>query len=85
MPMVCADGDLEAPREAAKLPVARFARLAGTKECTYRRLAKLRAGDEPATGPWQTAAVDAAETLAAKYAADWQPARPRRLCRWRFL
>jgi putative transposase len=41
-------------------------------ERTYRRrLAKLRAGDEPAKGPWPTLAVDAAEALAAKYAADW--------------
>jgi len=31
----------------------------------------VRAGDAPAKGPWPTPAVDAAETLAAKYASDW--------------
>ena len=55
----------------AQLPVVRFAGLAGTPERTYRRrLAKLRAGDAPAKGPWPTPAVDAAETPAAKYASD---------------
>ena len=59
-------------REAAQLPVARFARLAGIPERTYRRrLATLRAGDEPVKGPWPTPAVDGIEALAAKYASDW--------------
>ncbi|HEY2042403.1 MAG TPA: hypothetical protein VGH11_06965 [Jatrophihabitans sp.] len=59
-------------REAAELPVARFAALAGISERTYRRrLAALRGGDEPVKGPWPTPAVDAAEALAAKYASDW--------------
>lgn len=65
--------DLEALRAAAELPVARFAALAGIPERTYhhRRLATLRSGDAPVKGPWPTPAVDAAEALAAKYAADW--------------
>jgi hypothetical protein len=59
-------------RAAAELPVARFAALAGIPERTYhRRLATLRSGDAPVKGPWPTPAVDAAEALAAKYAADW--------------
>ena len=64
--------DLEALREAARLPVARFATLSGIPERTYRRrLAKLRACDEPVEGPWPTPAVDAAEAPAAKCASDW--------------
>ena len=31
----------------------------------------LRSGDASVKGPWPTPAVDAAEALAAKYAADW--------------
>ena len=46
--------------------------MAGIPERTYhRRLATLRSGDAPVKGPWPTPAVDAAEALAAKYAADW--------------
>lgn len=64
--------DLEALRAAAELPLARFTRLAGIPERTYRRrLAKLRAGDEPVKGPWPTPSVDALEAPAAKYASDW--------------
>ena len=45
--------------------------MAGIPERTYRRLAKLRAGDETIKGPWPSPAVDAVEALAAKYASDW--------------
>ena len=46
--------------------------MAGIPERSYRRrLARLRAGDEAAKGPWPSPAVDAVEALAAKYASDW--------------
>jgi transposase InsO family protein len=46
--------------------------LAGIPERTYRRrLATLRAGNDPIKGPLPTPAVDAVEALAAKYASDW--------------
>ena len=53
----------EAPREAAQLPVARFAALAGTPERTFCRHLAARA-HAPAEGRWPTPAVGAAETLA---------------------
>lgn len=63
--------DLETLREAAGLPVSRFAFLARIPERTYRRrLARLRAGDPP-KGPWPAPVVDRIEELAAKYAQEW--------------
>jgi putative transposase len=54
--------------------------LAGIPERTYRRrLATLRAGNDPIKGPWPTPAVDAVEALAAKYASDWPAWRHRKI------
>lgn len=60
------------PESGSAAAVARFAVLVGIPERSYRRrLARLRAGDAAAKGPWPALAVGAIEALAAECAADW--------------
>ena len=57
-------------REAAGMPVSRFAALIGIPRRTYHRWqANIRAGGR-AKGPWPAPVVDAVEPLVAKYADD---------------
>jgi putative transposase len=59
-------------RQDAAMPVSRFCTLIGIPRRTYhRQLARHRAGEEVVKGPWPAPAVEAAEPIAAKYAADW--------------
>ena len=58
-------------RQDAAMPVSRFCQLTGIPRRSYHRWqAKARAGYR-AKGPWPAPVVDAAESVVAKYAADW--------------
>jgi putative transposase len=58
-------------REAAVMPVSRFAALIGIPRRTYHRWqANTRAGGR-AKGPWPAPVVDLIEPVVAKYADDW--------------
>lgn len=59
-------------RQDAAMPVSRFCTLIGIPRRTYHRhLARHRAGEQVAKGPWPAPVREGVEPVAAKYAADW--------------
>lgn len=58
-------------REAAAMPVSRFAQLTGIPRRTYHRWQANARATGRAKGPWPAPVVDGLEPLAAKYAEDW--------------
>jgi len=60
--------DLEVIRLEAQMPTARFARLLGVPERSYRRWQQRQREGRPARGPWPAPSADQLEPLAIEYA-----------------
>lgn len=58
-------------RLEAKMSTARFCRLLGLPERSYRRWQQRQRQGRPAKGPWPTPSADCIEPTAVEYADRW--------------